>query len=71
MFTHFPDLPFDAGSAVIYADIASSLSGSGRRTSPLDELISAIALRNDELLATRDRHFSEIEGLESIPYCFF
>lgn len=64
----FPVLPFDAESAVIYADIASSLSGTGRRISTMDELIAAIALRNNEALVTRDRHFSEIDGLEIVSY---
>ena len=64
----FPVLPFDAESAVIYADIASALSGSGRHISGFDELIAAIAIRHDEPLVTRDRHFSAIEGLEIIPY---
>lgn len=64
----FPVLPFDAESAVIYADIASSLSGSGRHISSFDELIAAIALRHDEPLVTRDRHFSSIDGLEIITY---
>lgn len=64
----FPVLPFDAESAVIYADIAHDLSGRGRHISSFDELIAAIALRHDEPLVTRDRHFSEIEGLEIIPY---
>ena len=68
-FLHFfPVLPFDAESAVIYADIASVLSGSGRHISTFDELIAAIALRHDEPLVTRDRHFSAIEGLELIWY---
>jgi tRNA(fMet)-specific endonuclease VapC len=68
-FLHFfPVIPFDAESAVIYADIASGLSGSGRHISTFDELIAAIALRHREQLITRDRHFAEIEGLELIPY---
>lgn len=65
---YFPVLPFDAESAVIYADIASTLSGNGRHISTFDELIAAIALRHDEPLVTRDRHFSEIDGLELISY---
>ena len=64
----FPILSFDAESAIIYADIASSLSGSGRHISTFDELIAAIALRHDEPLVTRDRHFSAIDGLEIISY---
>lgn len=68
-FLHFfPIVPFDAESAVIYADIASTLSGSGRRISTFDELIAAIALRHDEPLVTRDRHFAAVEGLELISY---
>ena len=64
----FPVVPFDAESAVIYAGIASSLSGSGRHISTFDELIAAIALRSNEPLVTRDRHFSAIDGIELISY---
>ncbi|MCK9581322.1 MAG: type II toxin-antitoxin system VapC family toxin [Methanoregula sp.] len=64
----FPVLPFDAESAVIYADIAHALSGHGRHISTFDELIASIALRHDEPLVTRDRHFSTIDGLEIISY---
>jgi tRNA(fMet)-specific endonuclease VapC len=64
----FPVLPFDAEAAIIYAEIASSLSVKGRHVSTFDELIAAIAIRHDEPLVTRDRHFSEIEGLEVLTY---
>jgi tRNA(fMet)-specific endonuclease VapC len=64
----FPVLPFDTESAVIYAEIAHALSGSGRHISTFDELIAAIAIRHDEPLVTRDRHFSAIDRLEIIPY---
>jgi predicted nucleic acid-binding protein len=64
----FPVVPFDAESAVIYAEIASNLSGTGRHISTFDELIAAIALRNDEPLVTRDRHFSAVDGLDIISY---
>jgi predicted nucleic acid-binding protein len=68
-FLHFfPIVPFDAESAFIYADIASSLSRGGRHISTFDELIAAIALRHNEPLVTRDRHFSAVEGLELILY---
>jgi predicted nucleic acid-binding protein len=64
----FPVLPFDAESAVIYAEIAHALSGSGRHISTFDELIAAIAIRHDEPLVTRDQHFAAVDGLELIPY---
>ena len=64
----FPIVPFDAESAVIYAGIASTLSGTGRHISSFDELIAAIALRHNETLVTRDRHFSGIEGLDVVSY---
>ena len=64
----FPVLPFDAESAVIYAEIAHALSGSGRHISTFDELIAAIAIRHDEPLVTRDQHFAAVEGLELISY---
>jgi predicted nucleic acid-binding protein len=64
----FPVLPFDAESAVIYAEIAHALSGSGRHISTFDELIAAIAIRHDEPLVTRDQHFAAVDGLELISY---
>jgi predicted nucleic acid-binding protein len=64
----FPVVPFDAESAIIYADVAHTLSGNGRHISTFDELIAAIAIRHDEPLVTRDRHFAEIERLELIQY---
>jgi tRNA(fMet)-specific endonuclease VapC len=65
---YFPIVPFDAESAAVYADIASTLSGNGRHISTLDELIAAVVIRYGESLVTRDRHFGGIEGLELIPY---
>jgi predicted nucleic acid-binding protein len=62
----FPVLPFDAESAVIYADIASSLSRTARHISTFDELTAAIAIRHDEPLVTRDQHFAAFEWLELI-----
>ena len=64
----FPVLPFDAESAVVYARIAHTLSGTGRHISSFDELIAAIALRNNEPLVTRDQHFRTIDGLDIIAY---
>lgn len=64
----FTVLPFDAESAVVYARIAHTLSGTGRHISTSDELIAAIALRNNEPLVTRDQHFGAIEGLDLIAY---
>jgi len=64
----FPVIPLDAEAAVIYADIAHGLSGRGRHISTFDELIAAIAIRNNEPLLTRDRHFSAIDGLDVISY---
>jgi predicted nucleic acid-binding protein len=65
---HFPILPFDADSAIIYARIAAELRQSGSRISSFDELIAAIALRHDEALVSRDNHFSGIPGLSVFPY---
>ena len=64
----FPVLPFDAESAIVYARIAHTLSVSGSRISSFDELIAAIALRNNESLVSRDQHFRAIEGLHIITY---
>jgi predicted nucleic acid-binding protein len=64
----FPVVPFDAEAAVIYAEIACRLTGTGRHISTFDELIVAIALRHDEPLITRDEHYRKIDGLELIMY---
>ncbi|MDO9034084.1 MAG: type II toxin-antitoxin system VapC family toxin [Methanoregula sp.] len=64
----FPVLPFDAESAVVYARIAHTLSGTASHISTSNELIAAIAIRNNEPLVTRDQHFSAIEGLDIIAY---
>ena len=64
----FPVLPFDAESAVVYARIAHTLSGTASRISTSNELIAAIAIRNNEPLVTRDQHFRSIDGLELIAY---
>ena len=60
---HFPVLPFDRESAEIFADIASALQEKGERISSFDELIAAIAIRHEETLVTRGRHFTGIPGL--------
>ena len=64
----FTVLPFDAESAVVYARISHTLSGTGRHIFTFDELIAAIALRNNEPLVTRDQHFRAIDGLDIIAY---
>ena len=64
----FPVLPFDAESAVVYARIAHPLSGAVRHISSFDEMIAAIAIRNNEPLVSRDGHFSHVEGLNIISY---
>jgi predicted nucleic acid-binding protein len=64
----FPVVPFDAESASIYADSAHTRSGNGQHISTFDELTAAIAIRHDEPLVTRNRHFAEIDRLELIPY---
>jgi predicted nucleic acid-binding protein len=48
--------------------IAHTLSGAGMHISSFDELIAAIAIRNNEPLVSRDGHFSHVEGLNIIPY---
>jgi predicted nucleic acid-binding protein len=64
----FPVIPFDAESGIVYVLIAHTLSGTIRHLFPFDELIAAIAPRNNEPLVTRDQHFKAIEGLELIAY---
>lgn len=65
---HFPILPFDADSAIIYARIAAELRKSGNRISSFDELIAAIAIRHDDVLLSRDTHFTSLAGLNVLPY---
>lgn len=65
---HFPILPFDTEAAILYADIAADLRQSGNRISSFDELIAAVALRNDDAIVSRDTHFRAVSGLTVIPY---
>lgn len=65
---YFLILPFDGESAAVYADIAGALRESGDRISSFDELIASIALRHDDVLITRDDHFSRIPGLSVASY---
>ena len=66
--TYFLILPFDGESAAVYADIAGALRESGDRISSFDELIASIALRHDDVLITRDDHYSRIPGLSVASY---
>ncbi len=65
---HFPILPFDTESAMIYADIAAELRQSRNRVSSFDELIAAIALRQNDAIVSRDTHFTAVPGLTVLPY---
>ena len=56
-------LPLEEQTAVTYAAVFRALRRRGRPIPTNDLWIAASALQHGLVLATRDRHFSEIDGL--------
>jgi tRNA(fMet)-specific endonuclease VapC len=58
----------DAGTAESYARIAVALEARGEAIPENDIWIAAVALECDMPLATRDAHFSRVDGLTVIEW---
>ncbi|HET9768394.1 MAG TPA: type II toxin-antitoxin system VapC family toxin [Thermoanaerobaculia bacterium] len=58
-------LPIDALTARRYGQVKGQLKARGRPIPENDVWIAACALVHNLVLATRDRHFEEVEGLAS------
>ena len=58
-----PVIGWDSETARQYGEIKKRLRDRGRPIPDNDIWIAAVALRNDLILATRDGHFDEVEGL--------
>jgi tRNA(fMet)-specific endonuclease VapC len=56
-------IDFDSTAARIAAKIAEDLRKSGKEISEIDSMIAAIAIKNNDTLATRDTHFKRIKEL--------
>ena len=58
-----PVIGWDSETARTYGEVKKQLREKGRPIPDNDIWIAAVALRNDLILATRDVHFDEVEGL--------
>ena len=62
-------LQLDKRSALLASDIGTKLVKNGQMLHPMDLMIGAIALRNRMPLVTNNKkHFSRIDGLETIGW---
>ncbi|MDI9395486.1 MAG: type II toxin-antitoxin system VapC family toxin [Euryarchaeota archaeon] len=52
----------------VFAFLSANLISKGRIIGAFDELIAAIILCHDGKIVTRDKHFTEVTGLEVIVY---
>ena len=52
----------------IFGSLSANLHSRGKHIGDFDELIAAIALLNDEIVLTRDKHFNEIADLKVENY---
>ena len=57
-------LPWDSAAARQYAELRSTLEGSGKPIGNLDMLIAAQALAEQAILVTHDRAFRRVKGLK-------
>jgi predicted nucleic acid-binding protein len=64
----FAVLPVDETVYEIFGNIAAGLCMNGNSIGDFDEVIAAIALCNDGMIITRDRHFGNIRDLSVIGY---
>ncbi len=64
----FTILPIDETIYEVFGRIAAGLSISGNPIGDFDEVIAAIALCNDGVIITRDRHFEKIRDLTIVAY---
>ena len=59
-----PVIAIDAGTARRYGEVKEGLKRRGRPIPENDIWIAAMALQHDLILATRDGHFDEVDGLK-------
>lgn len=56
-------VPCDAATARVYGSVREALRRKGRPIPENDVWIAAVALQHDLILASRDAHFEQVEGL--------
>lgn len=66
--SRYPTLSLDEDTTKTYGSIKASLRKKGKPIPENDIWIAAIAIQNDLILATRDSHFKEVDGLPSIEW---
>jgi predicted nucleic acid-binding protein len=64
----FTVLPVDETIYEAFGRVSAALARSGNAIGDFDEVIATIALSYDGEIITRDRHFTNVPGLELIPY---
>ena len=64
MIGQFIVYPFDQTAARQFGRVVTELRRIGRPIPPIDMQIAAIALANDLILLTADRHFDHVAGLK-------
>jgi len=58
-------LAVDHGTSRVYGQIKDELTSRGRPIPDNDLWIASVARQHDLVLVTRDRHFSEVEGIQT------
>jgi tRNA(fMet)-specific endonuclease VapC len=58
----------DIETARVYGEVKDKLRRKGRPLPENDVWIAATALQHDLLLVTRDAHFQEVEGLQTVAW---
>ena len=62
-------LPLDESSSILAGEIEAKLAMGGETIPPIDIMIAAIAIENNEVLATKnEKHFSRINNLKITTY---
>ena len=68
LVSSFGLFPLDIESAEISGKARKELSSKGLIVSPEDCMIAGIAIKNNQVLLTKDKHFSRIPGLKTEGY---
>ena len=59
---------FDERSAEVAGVVHGDLIQKGLEINPVDAMIAGIALQNHQMILTRDKHFTRVEGLKIVSY---
>ncbi len=68
--SHVFVLDCDKETGIMYGEIKAALNKKGKKIPDNDIWIAAMAKRHDLELVTRDKHFSFVEGIDVVKWCF-